>query len=290
MNLSDLHEKNLVDLEDYSYLWSKWCTLAEVSTEEDYKNRSVQFAQLMEHYTGSTRKYHNHKHLIDLLKKSDGSFIQTAAIFFHDVIYVPGSMVNEFNSSSNMRRVLKLIAPEKYKDEPTLNSISSMIMATRFHQKTGVYYIDEFLDLDMSILASPWEKFLEYDKNICEEYSHFASSGRKKFLLSLLDKEIFHCEKNKHLNKIAKENINRIIGMKYSTKEELEISRLKKKLSESKKKEQGYKRKYESYELLFKELMGKVDPKTVIHLREELAQERLTNRLLKQQLLGIKVL
>ncbi len=125
-------------------------------------------------YSESHGRYHNLTHLQHLLRLSgyfkhelkDPTIVQ-AAIWGHDVIRDPRHDDNEERSAELATDIfIKLGIPTK-----KVAKIGAYIMATKFHSNhSGDPDLDYFLDMDMSILGSPWDKYFEYAKDIQREY------------------------------------------------------------------------------------------------------------------------
>ena len=122
----------------------------------------------------------------------EGSVVELA-IWFHDVIYVPGSAVNERESArlfedvvySKLRHCLDYSKLTK----KNLRSIVAYIIATENHTAIDTASdqdLEFFLDFDLSVLGANWEEYSEYTSNIRKEYImypySFYAKKRKEFL------------------------------------------------------------------------------------------------------------
>lgn len=124
-------------------------------------------------YSEPHRYYHNLQHISELYSKmSLWNLNQThltiivMAIVFHDIIYDPMTLNNEEKSNELFLKY--------FSNYNNAERVSKLILATKnhsIHPAGEDPLLDIFLDLDLSILgASPLE-FVNYEKNIKEEFS-----------------------------------------------------------------------------------------------------------------------
>ena len=146
-------------------------------------------------YLSSERYYHNFEHVKDLLnhiqyeqsitEEERRILIYTA--FFHDLVYDPKRKDNECNSASVAGYWLKKIGVS----ESIIKKVSQIIHVTEKH-KSDDCLSNLFIDMDLSILGSEPEKYLEYANKIRFEFSHLSNFlyriGRKRFLKKLLSR------------------------------------------------------------------------------------------------------
>jgi predicted metal-dependent HD superfamily phosphohydrolase len=139
-------------------------------------------------YTERHRAYHTWEHVAGLLEKlstfsnlSARSDIIAVSVFWHDVVYRTrnhdGSPRPDYE---NVRDSCELFRRYTSLSTPDADAVYDLIMATANHLQARAekqYYagfsgdLDLFLDLDLSSLASPWEKFLEDLARIRTEFS-----------------------------------------------------------------------------------------------------------------------
>lgn len=157
------------------------------------------------------RPYHNWNHIENCLSFFDHQLKQHStdellfAVVYHDAIYNPNSKTNEEDSVS----VAKLDLAGEGLD---LNKIERLILATK-HEFNKKFHDDEtqcMVDVDLSILGSDTDDYIDYTNKIREEYNHVDdlsfSKGRIDFLKRLLSKSaIFY--KLTHLESKARKNI-----------------------------------------------------------------------------------
>lgn len=140
------------------------------------------------------RPYHNTAHIHQMVRVLS-QFVQIdekmdVAILFHDYIYKPGDPENEYMSMVFARDYMRMKAKERGVEvnEADMQWVSTAILATKKHMRTGIHDIDLFLDADMSILGMPWDQYDKYRRGVRKEYEAFTDEqfrdGRKQFLLS----------------------------------------------------------------------------------------------------------
>ncbi len=158
-------------------------------------------------YTAPDRHYHGLAHIEALLALarqhvshlSDPAAVE-AAIWFHDAIYESTRGDNEERSAQfAVQKLAARVAPDR------IERIRKMIEATHTHQvpDTGDEAANRdaalFLDMDLSILGAPDERFDAYEKAVRQEYAWVAEpswrSGRAAVLKGfLLRPHIFHTD------------------------------------------------------------------------------------------------
>lgn len=179
--------------------------------------------QLYQHYRESHRHYHTLKHLSDLFMQLDSvrsmvSNIQLIemSIFYHDIIYQPGSADNEERSAVISETVMRDM---KWK-ERDVREVGAYIRSTKTHEPdTAVLNPDDlklFLDLDLSVLGSDWDTYRVYSKNVMREFGNeqVIKLGRRSFMQKVLDRPfIFHTRYFRiKLEDRARANISREIN------------------------------------------------------------------------------
>lgn len=164
---------------DLQQLLNKWNIKCDINT-------------LLAMWNESHRHYHNLNHLNDLIsqinenkskysEKEYEKLILTA--LFHDSIYDPMSTDNEEKSAQFFENCLQ----EKNSDT---DEIKQIILDTKTHTSTTPLS-EKFNQLDMSIVESDFDKLVQWEEGISEEYKSYGEEykeGRLKFLESLLDK------------------------------------------------------------------------------------------------------
>ena len=113
------------------------------------------------------------------------------ALWFHDAIYDPQAGSNELNSASWAARSLVRAGT----DSDSAQRVHDLVMATQ-HDATATLgsSLDAQLlvDIDLSILGSPPERFERYDQDVRKEYAWVPGfryqEARAQVLQSLLDR------------------------------------------------------------------------------------------------------
>ncbi|MCU0390241.1 MAG: hypothetical protein MUE81_03925 [Thermoflexibacter sp.] len=171
--------------------------------------------ELYQAYTHKKRHYHNINHIEDLLKQVqvfEKQLIDIDTIYFatlfHDFIYDVLKNDNEAKSALYAQKVLGQLNL----DTALISKVKNYILATQKHIYTeNDTDLQFFLDIDLAILASEPNRYQLYTQQIRKEYSIYPdflyNSGRKKALLSFLERErIFYFYKQDYEIR-ARENI-----------------------------------------------------------------------------------
>lgn len=147
---------------------------------------------LMRMYSQPHRHYHNLQHVLECLTQFEDA--QTVcedpvavemALWYHDLVYDPGEATNERLSANKA----KFDCMRMQTEQEFAENVCSIILATTH---AGDPIGDEAMaaDIDLTILASPWERFSEYEKQIREEYSIYDdklfNTSRMLFLDNML--------------------------------------------------------------------------------------------------------
>lgn len=132
------------------------------------------FAQLAAAYADPARAYHNTEHIRDCLAEFDLNRHLAqhpdeveVALWFHDVVYVPGAADNEEQSAHHARAALAAGAVTQEK----IGRIARLVLATL--HTTLATSPDEQLtcDVDLSILGRGPQVFDEFERHIRREYA-----------------------------------------------------------------------------------------------------------------------
>lgn len=170
---------------------------------------------IIETYGDSARTYHSLTHinhcLCELDDVTDANVDKAKielAIWYHDLVYVPGSKENEENSARRLQEDLSI-----FKSDISLPAVELMILASK-HTSNVSRDADTklFLDIDLSVLGSCRFLYETYANDVREEYRVIPAfifyAGRKRFLKKLLRCRIFktsHMHEKYEVN--AKDNI-----------------------------------------------------------------------------------
>lgn len=170
-------------------------------------------------YTAPGRHYHNLDHLEYMLNlaevhKDQIQDIDTLrfAIFYHDIVYVPGSANNEQKSAELARlRLDALRVPTAM-----VNRCCEQILATRKHEPTKDNDTRYLLDFDLAILGDDLREFEDYTQKIKREFSAIPpllfAIGRKAFVKKFLSRERIYqtSEFFKEREQKARDNLERL--------------------------------------------------------------------------------
>lgn len=173
-------------------------------------------------YAEPWRKYHTLQHLHEVLTTLDlapSGICQhlrevQAGLWFHDAIYELRGSQNELKSAQ--LAVERLGAAGVPPD--ALQRISDLILATRHTAVPQDNDACVLVDIDLSILGAPRERFEEYERQIRAEYSFVPGPlfrmKRSEILKGFLDRpSIFSTEHFRSaLEARARENLARAIG------------------------------------------------------------------------------
>ncbi|MBK8804099.1 MAG: N-methyl-D-aspartate receptor NMDAR2C subunit [Fibrobacteres bacterium] len=161
---------------------------------------SDSFGYLVSRYSEPHRKYHNLSHIQDCLAKFDSMRDLTEndmavelAIWFHDIVYDPFSRTNEEDSAETFRAVMAPYALS----EVLCRTVCDLILSTRHVSAPETIDAAVLHDVDLSILGSESDAYLNYCRCIREEYSGYADDpyreGRAQFLRKMLGMEWIYC-------------------------------------------------------------------------------------------------
>jgi len=153
------------------------------------------WAMLCALYAEPHREYHNISHVAacsDLLRTSP-SFADTPivelALFFHDVVYVPGDKRNEELSANLLRSLL----PVARLSSSSWERACLAIMATQHHETVVDDTVSQLtVDIDLSILGADLPVYDRYAAAIRKEYSSVSDDawrvGRSRFLTEMVER------------------------------------------------------------------------------------------------------
>ena len=172
--------------------------------EENLPFTEPMLSQLLNFYQTPTRFYHTIEHVCDVIQhyrdvKSLGLWHRPNEVYlaalYHDAIYEYGAKDNELRSAQIARACL-----QEWYDEYKIDAdyVAHLIELTARHGSLTSQDVNTeeslFLDCDLVIIASPWERFSLYQSQIEREYTQVYSRllyrvGRQRFLRSLAKKE-----------------------------------------------------------------------------------------------------
>lgn len=169
------------------------------------------------HYNQPQRMYHTIEHIQAMVNMAHDMGIeltstQLMAIWFHDIVYIPGSPHNEQMSTLLMETLFKqnLGLIDIAFPRVDLDVVSQIILDTKTHIPSNTES-RIVLDLDMAILAAPPAEYKKYVENIRVEFIRYSdedfNKGRSQFLTELLNCTIYHTDKFSTFEELAKANI-----------------------------------------------------------------------------------
>lgn len=183
------------------------------------------YQHLTELYNSEDRFYHNLSHIEALLKLSEEHrhLLESQksidfVIWYHDAIYDASKSNNEEESAQLAKKDFAKLGL----DANIIENCYDLIIATKTHQLSKD--LDSFdsqflLDIDLSILASERDQYIEYTQQIRKEYTIYPDSiykeGRKKVLMHFLEMEhIYKTDLFQNLwESKAKENLSYEISL-----------------------------------------------------------------------------
>ena len=205
-----------IDDKDVTFLKEQWNYLSTFYTsDKDLKDKTFQI--LKEKYSEKGRFYHNLSHVKALLnifetlnnKIHDHNAIQFS-IWFHDIIYNTKRDDNEEESAKLASGTLGSLNV----NIEIMEFVRDLILATKDHSGWDLSEDGKlFLDIDLAILGTKKEIYLEYSKAIREEYSWVPGlmyrRGRKKVLKGFIEREriYFTEEMKERFEEQARKNI-----------------------------------------------------------------------------------
>jgi predicted metal-dependent HD superfamily phosphohydrolase len=156
---------------------------------------------LIKAYSEECRYYHNLEHITQVLEKleevrehlpvEDGEPLQNLkfALWFHDVVCIPGASDNEVVSANIALSRLQLCGMSKSR----ASHIARLIMATDHNELSVEDQELQIRDIDLSILVENPETYARYAQSIRREYEGvndlMYKRGRTHFLQKMLGRE-----------------------------------------------------------------------------------------------------
>jgi predicted metal-dependent HD superfamily phosphohydrolase len=154
--------------------------------------------ELMSARSEPQRHHHDQRHLRECLalwtrwrEHSPRAGEVALALWFHDAIYDPQASSNELNSAAWAARSLVRAGA----DSDTAQRVHDLVMATQHDAPAALgASLDAQLlvDIDLSILGSPAERFERYDQDVRKEYAWVPGfryqEARAQVLQSFIDR------------------------------------------------------------------------------------------------------
>ena len=153
------------------------------------------FDSVIENYSQPHRHYHTVEHLEECFAKWEELRAQSRhpgevelALWFHDIIYDVMRHDNEEKSAEWAHRCLRGAGAS----EELAQRVHTLIMATRRHETRDDVDATILVDVDLSILAAPPDRFREYERQIRAEYAYVPqplfTQERSKILRGFLNR------------------------------------------------------------------------------------------------------
>ena len=175
------------------------------------------FDVLKGRYTEPHRHYHNPRHISECLAEFDSARHLAAqpvavelAIWFHDAIYDTHAADNEEQSALLADRCLT----EAGSDSEVRLAVGHLVLATKKHDTATHVDAPLLVDIDLSILGSPENRFVEYETQIRQEYAWvpdavFFAEKRAEILEGFLSRDSIYSTESfsKRLENRARENL-----------------------------------------------------------------------------------
>ena len=179
-------------------LHKRWVRLLERLKVDNFKSDIVIFEVIYRAYSEGHRKYHNVRHLCDVLMCLDRfkhllyhPDLVELALFYHDIVYEIGSGRNEVLS-------VELFDDHFYDhlSDGDRSRVKSLIMATEIGSLPERYMDCNYIaDIDKAMMGGDPDDFKRNSLLIHEEYNVFSDNefyeGRRKILMRLLNEGVY---------------------------------------------------------------------------------------------------
>jgi predicted metal-dependent HD superfamily phosphohydrolase len=137
-------------------LWQRCCPAAGGDDTERV------WQALLTGYGEAHRHYHGIGHLESCLREHDLAATEMEdpdavemAIWFHDLVYAPGSRLNESDSADLFRRLAAGVCPESFSDR-----VASLILITTHRDQARTRDEELVCDIDLAGLGHSWAAYL----------------------------------------------------------------------------------------------------------------------------------
>jgi predicted metal-dependent HD superfamily phosphohydrolase len=207
--------------------WLKFMKAVGESGIQVRGNTRQVFATLDRHYSEDHRYYHDWVHIsacLDELQKARFSALHPAAVemavWFHDVVYIPGAPDNEKRSAQIARNAAESMGLPS----GTVLEVANLILATRYQSDEDtpeeLCNQDRALirDIDLSILGKSREEFDRYEEAIRREYSDVPERERWQRRIGVLKRflalpKIYETEQfQTRYERQARQNLSRSVS------------------------------------------------------------------------------
>lgn len=167
--------------------WSRLVT--QHAIKHEHGNRLL--AELIVRYSEPHRSFHTLEHLSNMFQSLTPLALNSPtvdwAVWYHDIVYLPGSAQNEAKSAE--LAVTRLLAAELPRS--LCERVGYFIRCTKGHHvKSNDFALNAFLDADLSILGSGCGAYKRYTRGIRREHRRISRPrftwGRRAFLKHML--------------------------------------------------------------------------------------------------------
>lgn len=178
-------------------------------------------------YNETQRAYHTLRHVRQLFEQFEQivahlhkPHLIALALYYHDVIYNPTRSDNELKSAEHAVDKLK-----GYLNEEQCRYIYALILMTATHQLSELTDDDKrsdaayLLDMDLSVLGTPWPEYERYARAVRQEYAHISVIDYRIGRVTVLQKLLAHPKLYltsyyyERLEQQARENMEREISL-----------------------------------------------------------------------------
>lgn len=194
---------NFISNEEISRILTKYCL-------------DITIDEILNRWQEPQRYYHTINHLNDLLfdinqLKIDGKISEheyeklVIMAIFHDIVYEPTSSTNEEDSARIFMKSFILCKREKTDDLMNdIYEINNAIIDTKSHESSD-RVSEIFNSLDMKIVTCSFDKLLEWENGIYNEFKVFGDEKYKSGRLNFLNKMVKEYPSNaENLTKLIK--------------------------------------------------------------------------------------
>jgi predicted metal-dependent HD superfamily phosphohydrolase len=161
----DPTQRRVLDQQRWSQLWSRLGAK---------RNSQIIFARMAAAYSQPERAYHNAEHIQDCLGELDQSSDLAdhpdrieAALWFHDVVYVPGAADNEEKSAELARTALA----QAQVSRDTVDRVATLVLVTKHVTLPAAPDERLICDIDLAVLGREAKEFAAFEAKIRREYA-----------------------------------------------------------------------------------------------------------------------
>nr|WP_307691188.1 N-methyl-D-aspartate receptor NMDAR2C subunit [Variovorax ginsengisoli] len=137
--------------------------------------------QLLAAYAEPQRHYHTLQHLDECLdwfarmqSEAERPAEVALALWFHDAVYDVHAHDNEARSADWAQAALAHAGA----DPAVARRVHALVMATRHEERPDGPDAELLIDIDLSILGAPVERFAQYEQQVLAEYAHVPAAVR----------------------------------------------------------------------------------------------------------------